>query len=490
MEQLALACPSENELVAWVSAALPPERVLVLDQHLDTCGSCRALLAAAATTTPPIEPPARRVATFGSGEMIAGRYVIRRWLGSGGMGEVYEAEDTWLDGPVALKTIAPTIADDPAALARLKAEVRLARRVTHENVCRVYDLGFHAKGRERVALLSMELLRGITLRQQLKTHGALSTERALPIVKQIVLALANAHQAGVVHRDLKTDNVMLVARASESQRHAVVMDFGLARSALASEQEPLTRNSHRVLGTLDYMSPEQVQGHPATPASDVFSLGIVLYEMLTGELPFAGDSPLARALVRVTATAPRLADKLPRIGSNWDRCVARCLALEPSDRFADIRQVIDCLDTQDARRPPRSTVATSPALSQGLRLLGAALLGAATLYLLDRASSPGSEPLGSPIARLATALPQWDSSLRPVVSPAATPSMATTASATTIIPAPRLARPLPKPVSQPSTLRAVAETQPARPSPAAEKPTRDYAMLIDPQNPYQPPASK
>jgi len=385
MAQLPSVCPSENELLAWVSSGLPPARVSVLDLHLDTCSACRAAAAEAATLTRQDESRAEGLSTFAAGELVAGRYVIARRLGAGGMGEVYEAQDTWLEERVALKTIATTIADDPIALARLKAEVRLARRVTHGNVCRVYDLGFHRRERESVALLSMELLHGITLRQHIKQVGPLPIEAALPIIVQIVSALANAHDVGVIHRDFKTDNVMLVDQGGAGAMRAVVMDFGLARSALASESRILTPHSHAVLGTLDYMSPEQVQGAPATSSSDIFSLGIVMYEMLTGCLPFPGESPLARALSRVTETAPRLRTLYSGVPSEWDQCVARCLALRPKGRFGNVREVVEKLQPIRSSSSPWATRAKGAA-SAGI----AAGLGAAIALSVGRATLPHS----------------------------------------------------------------------------------------------------
>jgi hypothetical protein len=326
-------CPSENELLARVAGTLPKDRAAFVDIHVDACTTCRLALAEAASSAEP-EGGRGPSGTFAAREVIADRYIVVKWLATGGMGEVYEVHDTWIDERIALKTIVAAIADDPGALSRLKAEVRIARRVTHANVCRVYDLGFHQRGNEQIAFLTMELLKGVTLRRLLRERGPLSLDAARPLVAQMALALRHAHSAGIVHRDFKSDNVMLETGPDGEGQRVVVMDFGLARQSLVGTTQPLTPQSRTVFGTLDYMSPEQVMGRPASPASDVYSLGVVIYELLTGRLPFEGESPLARALLRVTEKPPPLARFLPTASTELEACVAKCLQLEPEARFA------------------------------------------------------------------------------------------------------------------------------------------------------------
>lgn len=343
-------CPDENMLLAWASAKLSPAGAQSIDRHVDECPRCRAAVADAAHTLDNLSASELRIGTFSRGSLLSQRYRIQLRLGAGGMGEVYEADDCWLEEPVAVKTIAATIADDDQALARLKAEVRLARRVTHVNVCRVFDLGFHATAGEQIAYLTMELLRGRTLRRHLSASGRMQPDAALPLIEQMIAGLKHAHAAGIVHRDFKSDNVMLVDGPGPKER-VVIMDFGLARSALVSESQPLTPHSHTVLGTLDYMSPEQVTGGAATCRSDIFALGVVIYEMLTGSLPFAGESALARALARVTHPARRLRESLPTIDRRWDECVARCLSVDPADRYESMDDVMAALASEPRRAP-------------------------------------------------------------------------------------------------------------------------------------------
>ena len=381
-------CLTENEILARVSGALPPERAAVIDAHVDACAECRVLLAEAAHW---LEEPRSRAAsttTFAPGEIVAKRYVITQWLGAGGMGEVYEAHDELLDEDIALKTVVPMIADDARALSRLHAEVRMARRVTHDNVCRVYDLGSHERNNERIWFLTMELVRGITLRRHLHQVGRLDFDTARPLIVQMIAALRHAHAAGIIHRDFKSDNVLLVPAKDGLAERVVVTDFGLARQSLVAESQPLTPQSRTVLGTLDYMSPEQVMGKPATPSSDVYSLGVVIYEMLTGQLPFQGDSPLARAVIRVTQAAPRLDAALPHVGAGASACIARCLEKDPERRFATVDQVLEALvDGRPASHPSRRALA-------GAAILAIALGGAALAHLLrsgfEVRSTPGS----------------------------------------------------------------------------------------------------
>jgi hypothetical protein len=342
------ACPDENTLLARTAGSLAANDAAVVDEHIDVCSDCRRQLADAARGTQTGRSQRAPNATFAESELVADRYLIKRRLASGGMGEVYEAHDSWIGELVALKTIIPTIADNQEALARLKTEVRLARQVTHDNVCRVFDLGFWRRGTEQIAYLTMELVRGATLRQRVRQSGPFSAEAAKPIVQQMILALSHAHASGVIHRDFKSDNVMLVdAAAAPGPVRVVVTDFGLARSSLVSESQPLTSSSHTIVGTLDYMSPEQVQGLPTDEASDIFSVGVVLFELLSGRLPYEGESPLARALKRVTDPAPDLLVLLPKLDPGWSRCVARCLEANPADRFASLNELLHALELDE-----------------------------------------------------------------------------------------------------------------------------------------------
>jgi serine/threonine protein kinase len=262
------------------------------------------------------------------GDVLADRYEIVRLLGRGGMGEVYEVTDHELRTRVALKTIRT---DRPSQLmvVRFRRELYLARQVTHPNVCRVYDLGHHGGQ----LFLTMELLDGETLTKRL-AHGRLSTAEALPIVRQIASAIDGAHAAGVVHRDLKPGNVVLVAG------RAIVTDFGIAHAA----GDPFHQiwQGCRMVGSPDYMAPEQVAGAPVTPATDIFALGIMLYEMVTGARPFHG------AHERAVPVPP--CEHVRDLDPRWTAAITRCLAAAPEARFASAGDVVRALEAEPPHR--------------------------------------------------------------------------------------------------------------------------------------------
>ncbi len=289
------------------------------------------------------------VHAFAIGETVAERFRIVRFIGRGGMGEVYEAEDLELRGRVALKTVRSEIASNPQVMARFKQEIQLARKVTHPNVCRVFDV-FHATragGAERVSFLTMELLNGKSLFERLRSEGRLKAETALPIARQLCAGLDAAHAAGIVHRDFKTANVMLVSRADGTCR-AVITDFGLAHSLENDDPEHRLTRSGAVVGTVAYMSPEQMEGRAVTPATDVYSLGVVLYEMVARKRPFAGKSPLEIAARRFRKGPDPLHRYAPELDQRWQAAILRCLEYEPERRFQSAGDVALALS-----EPPR-----------------------------------------------------------------------------------------------------------------------------------------
>lgn len=292
-----------------------------------------------------------RPARFAPGDRVAQRYVIHRLLGHGGSGEVYEARDEDLSILVALKTIVHAGTSD-AALQRLKLEGLLAREVWHPNVCRVYGLAHDDEEEDGVWFLTMELLRGTTLAERLSARGSLAPAEGLPLVEQMVAGLGAAHDAGVVHRDFKPSNVMLVERDGGEQ--AVVTDFGTARAAgIGTEGDGAA--PRLVAGTPAYMAPEQVRGDEAGPAADIYSLGVVLYEMATGSLPFSGDTSLEVARRRLNDDPPPPRQIRPDLDENWEAVILRCLEREPGRRYARIEHVASALS---GRAPAREAGVT------------------------------------------------------------------------------------------------------------------------------------
>lgn len=291
-----------------------------------------------------------------AGEVLAGRFEIVRFIGHGGMGDVYEAEDLELGERVALKTVRPEIAHLKGALDRFRREIQLARKVTHPNVCRIFDLFRHrleeAEGQgAEISFLSMELLAGETLEERLRRDGKLRLEEALPIVRQVGEGLTAAHDAGVIHRDLKPANVMLVP--SSGGLRAVVTDFGLARAHAEGEGRGgnLTVLGE-ILGTPAYMAPEQVSGGEVTAATDIYALGAVIYEMVTGSPPFVGENPFSVAFKRLKEAPPPPSLRVPGLDPAWEGAILRCLERSPADRFSQARDVAAAMAGEEREKAP------------------------------------------------------------------------------------------------------------------------------------------
>jgi serine/threonine protein kinase/tetratricopeptide (TPR) repeat protein len=338
---------------------------------------------------------------FQPGSILVSRFRILRMLGRGGMGEVYEAEDLVLKENVALKTLLPQIATDEHFRARFRREVLLARKVTHPNVCRIFDVfgdtpepehGGDVKSVD-VPFMSMELLRGNTLAQALAVDGQTagsdgkgkrySPQEALPIVTQMAAALDAAHQAGVVHRDFKTSNVFLAGRPGASAPRVVVTDFGLARMSEAEGAGGVSfTGQNEFVGTPLYMAPEQVEGGEITPATDIYALGVVLYEMMTGAWPFLGKTPRETANLRLKATPASPKSLVSSLDEKWNAVILRCLERNPGDRFRSIREVVESLEGETVALR-RRTRAQRERLQRALQVaagIAAALVAAFATY--------------------------------------------------------------------------------------------------------------
>jgi len=298
----------------------------------------------------PVEGPDAAIA-FRPDEVLASRFKIVRFVGRGGMGEVYEAEDLELDERVAIKTARFETSQSVREIERFRREIQLARRVTHPNVCRTFDVFRHSfetpSGRtSHVLIVSMEFLLGETLERTIRERGHLQPDKALPIIEQMCAGLGAAHQVGVIHRDFKSANVMLVQQVSGSgsQRQmlaghrVVITDFGLAH-AEAYQGGTLTKSGD-IVGTPSYMSPEQIEAGAITPATDVYALGVVIYEMLTGLLPFRADTPLAMVVKRLNEPAPSPRIHVPELDARWERVVARCLERVPEKRYQNTEDIL------------------------------------------------------------------------------------------------------------------------------------------------------
>jgi serine/threonine-protein kinase len=272
------------------------------------------------------------------GVVFDSRYEILGPLGQGGMGMVYKARDRSLDEVVAIKVLRPDFAQDPRMAERFKSEIRLARRVRHRNVCAIHDYGED----QGLFYISMEYLEGVDLKHQLRDRGALPAADAYEVAIQIAEGLQAVHDAGIIHRDLKTPNIMRDAGGV-----ARLMDFGIAKR----EGDGTRTATGHIVGTPEYMSPEQAQGHRVDFRSDIYALGIVVYEIFTGRVPFRGETPISTILKHMHDPPPLDPPEAESIPTAVRSVLRRCLEKNPADRFPSARDVAEAM--RGARSPSR-----------------------------------------------------------------------------------------------------------------------------------------
>jgi len=300
-----------------------------------TIGSEHTLGKTAGGDGPTVQPPFSEEQTaLSPGTILANRYQIVDTLGMGGMGAVYKAFDRQLTRIVALKTILPEMASTPTALKRFKHEVLLAQSIVHKNVVRIFDIGEDGQTK----FITMDFVEGVDLKNLIVERGKLPAAEAAGIIRQVCQGLEAAHAAGVVHRDLKPQNIMM-----EKDGHVVVMDFGIARSG---ETRGATQTG-AFLGTPEYMSPEQAQGEDVDARSDIFSLGLILYELLTGKLPFHGKTMLETMFKRTTDRAIPPAEIEQSVPKGANEIVIKCLEKEREKRYQSVTELLGDLETFD-----------------------------------------------------------------------------------------------------------------------------------------------
>lgn len=292
------------------------------------CKSCATPLSSSKEipVTATLETPTAKLTR---GTTFASRYEIIEELGKGGMGRVYRVEDKKIGEEVALKLIMPAIASDQTMIERFRNELKLARKITHKNVCRMHD--FHEE--EGIPFITMEYVAGEDLKSFMRSKGKI-IEETISIAKQVCEGLAEAHELGVVHRDLKPQNIMI-----DKKGRARIMDFGIARSIEA----PGVTSSGMMIGTPDYISPEQAEGEEADQRSDIYSLGSILYEMVTGNVPFKGDTALSVALKHKTKIPPDPRKLNPEVPKELSRLILICMEKDRERRYQTAEDLLSDL---------------------------------------------------------------------------------------------------------------------------------------------------
>ncbi len=335
--------------------------------------------------------------TLPGGFLLQQRYQIVRLLGEGGMGSVYEADDIELERKVAIKLIRPDLAANPEVLQRFKRELVMARKVTHENVVRIFDLGTD----QGLKFITMEFVEGRDLKSYIVDGPQMTPEESADVIVQVCRALNSAHSNGIVHRDLKPQNVMI-----DAEGRAQVMDFGVAFSM---DVTGMTRTGE-MLGTPAYMSPEQAKGEATDPRSDIFSLGLIFYELLTGDVPFQAETPYGMIVKRTLEKAPPPITLDPDVPEHMNRVVVRCLETEPDLRYQNAREILQDLESRSGprdhsmtqrlpvvlKKTSKSTLWAAAAAT--LIAVGLVALWATGTLSLDGRSTPSTEAAVAPAA--------------------------------------------------------------------------------------------
>jgi serine/threonine-protein kinase len=488
-------CLSEMVVYRYVQGALSQELAKGVADHAHACASCRELLAlladgnqvdghAPTMAVPRAETGAEARALLPllglddhdrSGQLIADKYRIDRRLGAGGMGVVYEALNTWTGRRVALKLMHPWFSCDSETVSRFRREARSATRIKHPSIVDVLDMG--EDPRDSALFIVQEFLTGATLREHLHHKGRFSVGEAASILEPIMEALVAAHDAGVIHRDVKPENI-IVSVDHAGDPVPKLIDFGISKMTAGDVAAVL--QTDRVLGTPLYMSPEQLRGSDSIDGrTDVWAVGVIMYEMLSGRRPFDADNRSDVTVQILTTEAAPLTDVPDAVAD----VVARALRRNPETRLPTMRVMLDAFRAARATSVPVGSLRRGWPL--GVALFLSLLGGGFALALRDQAGrSPRPRALDGARAVSRTA-PAVDAPLlTPVASPAATPSVAPAALVTTT---PRTVAPPSPRVQAPPKPRSRVRSQPpppqpvALPAPVSSPPSpRRLPVLLDP----------
>lgn len=300
---------------------------------------------ATAVRTPPLKQPSLERASSLSNQLLDARYQVTKKLGEGGMSYVYLAKEISSGEEVAIKVLSPKLASDRSSVERLRREAGLAMRLDHPNVCRILRLGESEDG---LIYLVMPFLRGELLSDREVKGGPMDLATGLSILRQVCAGLHHAHQLQIVHRDLKPENIMLVPHDDGTDR-AVVMDFGLAKERRADPSIAKLTATGIILGTPEFMSPEQIRGKPLDPRSDIYALGILAFEMFTGKLPFKGRNAQEMMIARLRGQPTPLRQLRSDLPEKLEKALTKAMDSNPDNRFPNAlefgRALADSLET-------------------------------------------------------------------------------------------------------------------------------------------------